>query len=169
MARPEIAVPTALDRAVAKRKGEYRGGRACAKDSIRQLKSALPAFDENSKTGRSLGRTAHQSGPVSITDSLARSDSFVIRVTRPSKRFTGQGIDIEASVPPRTVWTLRPRYSDRRNWRLSQTLFGRTMVRRGFFWRKRRYSRRSTRRSIALSIFTKCGSGQCLPRNCTLV
>ncbi|SNR75085.1 4'-phosphopantetheinyl transferase family protein [Puniceibacterium sediminis] len=102
-----IALPQVLERAVAKRQGEYRAGRTCARAAIDQVSPTSFALD---KTDWPIfGPDRAPVWPTGIIGSLTHSPARVICVAGPADRYDGLGIDIEPAVPPRDSLTLAPR------------------------------------------------------------
>ncbi|KMK66297.1 phosphopantetheinyl transferase component of siderophore synthetase [Puniceibacterium sp. IMCC21224] len=109
MATLGISLPPVLGRAVAKRQGEYRAGRTCARYAIRQLRPTPPVFDSSTVDWPLLGPDRAPIWPSGVIGSLTHNSGFVICVVGASQQFSGLGIDVEAPVAPDDSLGLGPR------------------------------------------------------------
>jgi enterobactin synthetase component D len=107
MAALDVALPPQLARAVAKRKGEYRAGRRCAMEAIRDLAPDLPALTDTATDWPILGPDRAPVWPTGVTGSLTHCDRFVVCLTAKSRQYVGLGIDIEATVQPQDSLEIR--------------------------------------------------------------
>lgn len=94
-----VSTPPALQNAVAKRIGEYRAGRTCARAAIDALKPSANADDLSDHDWPVFGPDRAPIWPQGITGSLTHSDTFVICAIVASTRFHGIGIDLEPVLP----------------------------------------------------------------------
>ncbi|WP_186766554.1 4'-phosphopantetheinyl transferase family protein [Puniceibacterium confluentis] len=109
MAALGVALPPALDRAVAKRRGEYRAGRTCARRAMQRLSPAPAAANIDASEWPEFGPDRAPVWPTGVTGSLTHSAAVALCVAGPARQFAGLGIDIELPVPAQEGRRLAPR------------------------------------------------------------
>ena len=91
--RHDIELPEMISRAIPRRQGSYRGGRACADHALRQL-----GFSFNQPIWPKMGDDRAPIWPGEVIGSISHSDDIALAVVAMRNDIDGVGVDVERPI-----------------------------------------------------------------------